>query len=164
MRSQPRVATVVMVALGAVVLIGGGIWALTSAPARSMSGHGESAMRHGILLVLNHRDAKTYAIMAIVLGVVGLALAYLIHRLPARWPLVPVPPLAIYLFVMVWRGRAWVATLEPAAYRGRSAYVKAATTLATVSAVYLLAVAAVAIAAWLTSRRAAEPTPAAPVH
>ena len=158
MSSKLRFATLAMLIPGALVLILGGIWALASAPAHMMDGHGRGAVTRGLLLVLNHPDATTYAVMAIVLGVIGLALAYLIHRLPARWPLIPIPVLAIYLCVMAWRGRAWVATLEPAGYRARSSYVQAATTLATVSAVYLLALAAVAIAAWLTSRPAVDAT------
>lgn len=163
MRSKFRFATLGLLVPGALALVAAGIAALVIDPARLDQGGGGSAMRRGLLLVLSHPEAHAYAGMAIVLGGLALALAVMIRRSPARWPLVPVPIVGGYLVIMVWRGRDWVAHLEPVGYRARSSYVQAATRLATVGAIYLVALSVVAIAAWFASRPPPSSSPPAPL-
>lgn len=149
-----------MIAVGGAALLLGGLVVLLDAGARPTPAMGTwSALRRGLFVVAQHPDARVLAVMTMVLGALALAAAWYLLRRPVRWPLLAVPPVALYLFVMAWRGRDWVARFEPVGYRAHSPYVKAATALATVGSLYLVALVVVAIAAWVTAR-ASAPAPA----
>ena len=141
----------------------GGLLVLLDAGARPTPAMGTwSALRRGLFVVAHHPDAQVLAVMTMVLGALALATAWYLVRRPVRWPLLAVPPVGLYLFVMAWRGRDWVARFEPVGYRAYSPYVKAATVLATVGSIYLVALVAVAIAAWVTARAAEPASPPSP--
>lgn len=158
-----RIVTVVLLALGGLALVLGGLWALVADPAGAADGRGGGAVERGLLLVLNHRLATPMACAAIALGTGALALAWALLRRPASWPLLAIPPVTVGLFVMIWRGRDWVAHFEPIQYRARSPYVRGATWLATATSLYLVALVAAALTAWFASRpRPPAPPSAAP--
>lgn len=163
MHSKLRFATLGLLVLAAVGLLAVSGWSLwvASDDFFDVATLGRSHLERGLFVVSHHPSARMWAGAGIGLGIMALGLAFLIGRGRARWPLVPIPPVALALIAVAWRGRDWVARFEPPGYRSRSKYVQAASFLALAVTVYLVVLMVLAIAAWFVRRPASAESPAA---
>ena len=145
MQRVARAASIALLVVGALAAIALIAWSIYMRQKILGPGPGRPGLRTGLELAA--RLGPEYLIALGAVAVAALALAF------AQWSRRPIA----FLIGAVWWAQRFVVRFEDPHFVKKSPWVQAATSLATVTTVYLAILAVTSLVAWLTSRR---PTPA----
>lgn len=154
MQRNLRRATAILLGLGALAVIGLGVYLLSAggSSATYEEVRSWSPVRRSMFVVAQSPRGGAVAAVFIVMGLVAGALGVTVWRGLARWPLVLVAVASVILIPLAQWSRGDIESSEPRGYREKSVYVQAARALATSATVYLVALLVLAAAAWWLSR------------